>query len=189
MLTDRLIAKAPPRPPSARILQATRMLSVFDYKREFYQLIDKGLAGCDACRPPGRLGCLGTNGRSVNSSCAPGRSQPVARATAGIRRCRQRQQIKYSKTPTRRDQLRDEHPTPRPLKWRAPGLPTWRGRGQIEYSVVRGISDYCTTPTSATGSRTMHPSLRRRPTRACCFQRCRLRENDGPGAVRLLPLR
>src|SRR5579871_802930 len=141
MLTDRLIAKPPPRPPSARMLQATRMLSAFDYKREFHQLIDKGLAACDACRPPETSDVLGRTDdpsipvvHSADPSRSPGRPRVFVGAIASANQ--------VLKNPTRRDQLRDEHRV-KAVEMEGSGIADLAWTRSIEYFVVRGISDYC----------------------------------------------
>jgi hypothetical protein len=58
-LAYRQVSSETPRPPSARMLQATRMLSVLDCQRDFHHLIDAGLATFGVSRPPEAADALG----------------------------------------------------------------------------------------------------------------------------------
>jgi nucleoside phosphorylase len=141
MLADRLVAKYPPRPPSARMLQATRMLSVFDYQRDFHRLIDAGLAACDAFRPPETADVLGrTDDPSIpvvhpaDPDRVPGRPRIFVGAIASAN-----QVLKNS---IRRDQLRNERRA-KAVEMEGSGIADLAWTRSIEYFVVRGICDYC----------------------------------------------
>jgi nucleoside phosphorylase len=141
MLADRLIAKYPPRPPSSRMLQATRMLSVFDYQRDFHQLIDAGLAACGASRPPETADVLGRSADPSNPVVhpadpdrVPGRPRVFISAIASANQ--------VLKNPIKREQLRNEHRA-KAVEMEGSGIADLAWTKSIEYFVVRGICDYC----------------------------------------------
>jgi nucleoside phosphorylase len=141
MLADRLIAKPPPRPPSARMLQATRMLSALDYKRQFYQWIDAGLAAVRAARPAASTDILvRTDDPSIAVVHPPDPQRDLGRPRVFVGAIASANHV--LKNPARRDQLRDEHRA-KAVEMEGSGIADLAWTRSIEYFVVRGVCDYC----------------------------------------------
>jgi len=141
MLTDRLIAKPPPRPPSARMLQATRILSALNYEDSYYRLIDESLSELGISRPSQGSDVLGTTdvpsiplSHPLDPSRTPGRPRVFIGTIASANQ--------VLKNAARRDQLRNEHRA-KAVEMEGSGIADLAWTRAIEYFVVRGICDYC----------------------------------------------
>ena len=123
------------------MLQATLMLSAFDYQRDFYQLIDEGLASVGASRPAESTDNLvrtddpsPTVAHRPDPQRDPGRPRVFVGAIASAN-----QGLKNS---IRRDQLRNEHRA-KAVEMEGSGIADLAWTRSIEYFVVRGVCDYC----------------------------------------------
>ena len=141
MLKDRFIATYPPRPPSARMLQATRMLSVSDYQQRFHELVDFGLKSCGVSRPPDSSDILyRADGFNEAVSHPRDSSRILGRPRIFIGSIASANQV--LKNAGKRDQLRDEHCV-KAVEMEGSGIADAAWTRSSEYFIVRGICDYC----------------------------------------------
>jgi nucleoside phosphorylase len=140
-LADRFLPRYPPRPPSARMLQAARMLMATNFATELQSLISMGLNACGFSRPPDNadvLCCSRDPRKAVPHPSDPTRTPGFPRVFLGpIASANQ-----VLKNALKRDQLRDEYRA-KAVEMEGSGVADATWTRSIEYFVVRGICDYC----------------------------------------------
>jgi nucleoside phosphorylase len=140
-LPEEFVALPPPRPPSAHLLQAARMLMARDFTKPLASLIARGLDVCGFSRPGEDTDLLFSGGQ-LNEQVQhprdplriPGEPRiflgPIASANQVL------------KNAQKRDLLRQQYRA-KAVEMEGSGLADAAWTRSVEYFVVRGICDYC----------------------------------------------
>ena len=133
----------PPRPPSARLLEAVRLLEAEEFggARPWLAFIDQALARLESKRPASTSDVLldsVTPTRKVSHPADPDRKSGRPRVFRGTIASANR----LLKNPKTRDKIRDKFGV-RAVEMEASGIADATWESSSGYLVVRGICDYC----------------------------------------------
>lgn len=142
-LIDRIVYRPPPRPPSAVLLEAVRLLEADEYlgKRPWLNYIDIYTHKLDAARPPEETDILASTidpKKIIDHPSDPRRIKGYPRVFMGP--------IAASNTllknPVNRDQLRDKFGV-KAIEMESSGIADATWNHELGYLSIRGICDYC----------------------------------------------
>lgn len=140
---DQIIHRHPPRPPSATLLEAVRLLEATELQKErpWLKFIDQGLNQLEISRPATEVDVLTSSTdptQVISHPEDPGRLEGQPRIHIGPIASAN----KLLKNPLKRDELRDRFGV-KAVEMEASGIADATWNHEVGYLVVRGICDYC----------------------------------------------